>query len=166
MGPVMANCVRRSNALLGYNAALTYSEAMLRNTSFFDTLRDTAYQALVAGAIYMPALFKHFLPGPGQGPPRETLDEGYLVVHGRGKMKDSASGAETPLTGTFRFEQDTGYLCTARMLVESGVLLRELADAGGGSGVGVVTPAVAFGSSIKDRCVEKIGATFNLEADK
>ena len=30
MGPVMANCVRRSNALLGYSASLVYSETFLR----------------------------------------------------------------------------------------------------------------------------------------
>ena len=38
MGPVMANCVRRSNALLGYADALDYSDAMLRPASFGERL--------------------------------------------------------------------------------------------------------------------------------
>ena len=43
MGPVMANCVRRSNALLGYADALDYSDAMLRPASFGERMRERMY---------------------------------------------------------------------------------------------------------------------------
>ncbi len=163
MQPVMANCVRRSNALLGYSKRLAYSEAQLREAvGFAAWLKGTAYGTLVAAAIALPSVFGRFLPAAGEGPPREWMEkEGFLTVHGRGVMVDKASGRRLNLTSTFRFDEDVTYLCTAKMLVECGMLLLEKASARAEGG-GVVGPAVAFGSSVVQRCVERIGAKFEI----
>jgi len=168
MGPVMANCVRRSNALLGYSPSLVFSDVLLRDASWWTRVQDTAFNALVGAAIAMPFLFQRFLPAPGEGPSREAMEAGYLVLHARGEMAAPGGAGTAALASKFTFPEDTGYLCTARMLVESGRLLlerkrMEAAD-GGGSG-GVTTPAAAFGSVIVDRLVDTVGATFDLRAD-
>ena len=97
MSPVMANCVRRSNALLQYSPSFAYSEAQLRNATLLQWCKDTGYQALVGAAIYMPFVFQRFLPQPGEGPSREVMDNGWLTVHGRGRMvlRKAADGAAT-----------------------------------------------------------------------
>ena len=38
----------------------------------------------------MPSIFQRFLPGPGEGPTREAMENGMLNLHGIGKMVDSA----------------------------------------------------------------------------
>jgi len=159
MSPVMANCVRRSNALLRYSASFVYSEAQLRDTSWAQQAKDFGYTALVGAAIYMPGLFQRFLPQPGEGPSRRTMETGWLVVHGRGKMVDRAKGEETPLSSKFTFGEDVTYLGTARMLVETGMVLLEKRGKAPG---GVTTPAAALGSAIVKRLQEQTKATFEL----
>jgi len=102
------------------------------------------YTTLVAAAVVMPSLFQRFLPGPGEGPSREAMESNYLNLHAIGKMVDAASGQQTSLKAKFHFPGDTGYLYTAKMLVEAGMQLLE--DKGQG---GVLSPAAAFGSSGK-----------------
>mmetsp|Transcript_9424 Transcript_9424/g.18904 ORF Transcript_9424/g.18904 Transcript_9424/m.18904 type:complete len:412 (+) Transcript_9424:26-1261(+) len=160
MAPVMANCVRRSNALLQYNTELTYSEAQLRDGSASAWMRDKSFEALVGAAIWFPALFQRFLPQPGEGPSREAMDGGYLVVHGRGKAVNKASGEQLNISSTFRFNEDVGYLATAKFLVETGMLLLSGKRAGG-----VTTPAVALGSDIVQRLSEQTGAVFEAKIE-
>ena len=102
------------------------------------------YTTLVAAAVVMPSLFQRFLPGPGEGPSREAMESNFLNLHGIGKMVDAASGQQTTLKAKYHFPGDTGYLYTAKMLVEAGMQLLE--DKGQG---GVLSPAAAFGSSGK-----------------
>ena len=102
------------------------------------------YTTLVAAAVVMPSLFQRFLPGPGEGPSREAMESNYLNLHAIGKMVDAASGQQTSLKAKYHFPGDTGYLYTAKMLVEAGMQLLE--DKGQG---GVLSPAAAFGSSGK-----------------
>lgn len=161
MAPVMANCVRRSNALLGYHATFHYGDCLLRDPRWSQWVKDKCYGGLVAAAIYAPGLFQRFLPQPGEGPTRETMDAGWLVVHTRGTMRDKASGAETALASTFTFNEDVTYLSTARFLVEAGRMLIEK-PAGGGGAAGVVTPAVALGSPMIERLATQTGSKFEL----
>jgi len=64
MGPVMANCVRRSNALLGYAPELLYAEQQLRDPSFLNRAKETAFSGLIACAVAAPSVFGGFLPKP------------------------------------------------------------------------------------------------------
>jgi short subunit dehydrogenase-like uncharacterized protein len=158
MGPVMANCVRRSNALLEYAPSLVYSDLMLRSPSLTGWLADTAYSALVGAAIFAPTLFGRFLPKPGEGPTREAMDKGFLIVHGRGKMTPTGGGPELAVRTKFTFNEDAGYLDTAKMLIESGMVL--ISD--GERPAGVLTPAAALGSEIVRRIVREMPATFEI----
>jgi len=161
MGPVMANCVRRSNALLGYSPNLLYGEMMLRcNSTWGHYFGEKAYTALVGAAVMMPSVFQRFLPGPGEGPTRETMDAGWLNVYATGKIVDKKSGQSTLLKSKFHFDGDTTYLNTARMLVESAMVL--LTKEGPG---GVTTPAAAMGSDIVQRLETELGAKLELCED-
>ena len=157
MGPVMANCVRRSNALLGYNKELIYSECLLRETGWVPWVQAVAYECLVTAAVVAPFLFQRFLPAPGEGPSRATMNQGWLKVHARGTMRNASNGVEVKLMSQYAFYEDTTYLSTAKFLVEAGRLLLELKGVSG-----VVTPSVAFGSKIVDRLATEIGSDFRL----
>ena len=65
MSPVMANCVRRSNALLGYAPELKYGDAKLEGKSLSTWLTGTIYTGLIGAALYFPPL-QRFLPEPGE----------------------------------------------------------------------------------------------------
>ena len=97
MGPVMANCVRRSNALLGYNKELVYSDCMLRDPGWVQWVQNSAYECLVAAAVVAPFLFQRFLPAPGEGPTRATMDEGWLHVYTRGVIRNPSNGVEVTI---------------------------------------------------------------------
>ena len=158
MGPVMANCVRRSNALLGYTANLTFGDYLLRGTpTWGQWAGNKLMMGTFAAAVYMPSVFSRFLPAPGEGPTREAMDAGWMTLHVKGTMvKD---GVATPLKATYKFPKDTGYLMTAQMLVEAGMTLLEKKAPGG-----VLTPAATFGSDIVARLEAKLGAKLDVEA--
>ena len=157
MGPVMANCIRRSNALLGYNKELIYSECMLRETSWLQWAQAVAYECLVTAAIIAPFLFQRLLPSPGEGPTRATMDEGWLNVYSRGTIRNASNGVEVKLKSKYTFHEDTTYLATAKFLVEAGRLLLEQKNISG-----VITPSVAFGSKLVERLASEIGSEFEL----
>ncbi|KAL3896038.1 MAG: hypothetical protein SGPRY_013365, partial [Prymnesium sp.] len=159
MAPVMANCVRRSNALLGYHKNFKYGDLMLRGTpTWGQYLSNKAYTGLVASAVVLPSVFQRFLPGPGEGPPRETMEAGWLNVHAVGTIVDKMSGKQGTLESKYHFDGDCAYLNTARMLVESGLLLLSKDGVGG-----VMTPAAGLGSEIVERLQTEINATFELK---
>ena len=85
MGPVMANCVRRSNALLGYNAQLVYGDACLDDPNWINRVKAALYTSWVGASLYFTPL-QALLPQPGQGPDRATMEAGYLKLHGFGVM--------------------------------------------------------------------------------
>ena len=160
MGPVMVNCVRRSNALVGYAESLTFSEAMLDpEGSFYDKMKQASLSTLMGAAFYVPPL-RVLLPQPGEGPSKDDMEAGWLKVHGHGVMK---KGEETcKIKSTFTFTKDTGYLQTAHMLVEAAMLLVEKSKSNT-CVPGVVTPAVAFGPDIVKRLGVAIGAKLEIE---
>ena len=163
MSPVMTNCVRRSNALLGYSPEFQYSEAHIKDISWGAWLSNKLMTFTIAAAITIP-WFQRFLPAPGEGPTREQMEAGWLTVEGHGTMMDTDGNKSTVKT-KFHFMEDTGYLCTARMLAETGMLLLEKAN-GGGEGLegatGVVTPAVALGSALVERLTKEVPCTFEI----
>jgi len=153
MAPVMANCVRRSNALLGYAPAFTYSERQLREERFADRLSQRLFTYKVGAAILSPTLFGGLVPRPGEGPSRADMEAGWLKVHGRGTCEDG-----TVLASTYCMNEDPGYLGTAKMLVACAVLLAK----GGAKTSGVVTPAAAFGPALLERLEATTPASFEL----
>ena len=157
MGPVMANCIRRSNALLGYNKELIYSECLLRETGWVQWVQAVAYECLVTAAVVAPFLFQRFLPSPGEGPSRVTMDEGWLNVYTRGTIRNASNGVEVKLKSKYTFHEDTTYLATAKFLVEAGRLLLEQKNVSG-----VITPSVAFGSKLVERLANETGSEFEL----
>jgi len=89
MAPVMANCIRRSNALLEYNENLSYGEGMLSFPSRWDNVKTSAFAGLVGLSLYVP-FFQRFLSQPGEGPSLETMEQGWTTLHARGKLADAA----------------------------------------------------------------------------
>ena len=161
MAPVMVNCIRRSNALLGYSSAFAYGDCMLRDPSLLQWIRDKWQATTTAAAILAPSLFLRFMPAPGEGPTREFMDSGWLVLHSRAVMKDKVSQKETTLHAKYTFHEDVSYLATAKFLVEAGRLLLEKSAAGEGD-AGVTTPAVAFGSQMVERLDQATGAQLEI----
>ena len=153
MGPVMANCVRRSNALLGYASSFTYSERALREEKFADRMSQKLFTYKVGAAILSPTLFGGLVPKPGEGPSRENMEAGWLRVHGRASCDDG-----TYLESTYFVDEDTGYLGTAKMLVACAVLLSK----GANKTSGVVTPAVGLGSALLERLEKTTPASFEI----
>jgi short subunit dehydrogenase-like uncharacterized protein len=150
------------SALLQYNKSLEYGDAQLyKHSTLTGWMLQTSKTALLAAAIAAPSIFGRFLPAPGQGPDRETMEEGYLILHGLGVMRKlSTDKDEYKIQSTFRFNKDIGYLYTAALLVETGLLLLESSSSKQG---GVMTPAVAFGSRLTQRIVKELDASFEIQ---
>lgn len=88
------------------------------------------------------------------------MENGYLILHGLGVMRKlSDDKEEHRIQSTFQFNKDIGYLYTAALLVESGLLLLDSTTKQGG----VMTPAVAFGSRLTSRIVERLDASFDIK---
>lgn len=158
MAMVMANCVRRSNAVNGYSPKMTYKEAAVQ-PSFFAAYITYVGLGIFATALFCPPLQyllkKFVLPEPGQGPSEKSMDSGYLHI------TSYAYGSKgSKVKASFYFPTDPGYRDTARMLVESALVLALEIDkvkVGGG----VWTPACCQGEALKDRLVAT-GSTFEL----
>src|SRR6185369_3101757 len=101
--------------------------------------------AFLGAAILPPtrALLERILPGPGEGPSRETRERGSFLIALRG-----TSAAGTRVTGYVEGHQDPGYGATSRMLGEAALCLAEddLPSRGG-----VLTPASAMGMTLVER---------------
>lgn len=164
MAPVNAKVVERSNVLLGYNKQqLVYSESQVFpdfSSAFIATVA-LAF-GLLAMAIYplrWMLLSLGMMPAPGQGPSDTQLDQGFLHITAIGQGE---SGAR--VSAQFYFPNDAGYRDTARMLVESGVLLSTKPPAIGRNG-GFFTPSAAFGAEIVSRLCDT-GSIFSLNSVK
>jgi short subunit dehydrogenase-like uncharacterized protein len=122
MAPVMANCVRRSNAVNNYSPSLVYGEEQVY-PSFMAGVVTFISGLLLVLAIFLPPLkwvllATKLLPNPGEGPSEASMDDGFLKVFGVGQ---GSKGTEAKIT--LYFPTDPGYRDTARMLVESGLAL-------------------------------------------
>lgn len=161
MAPVMANCVRRSNAVLNYNTELQYGDACLDDPSWTNWAKRTAFTGVVGVSMYVTPIQK-YLPQPGEGPERATMEAGYLKLYGQGLMEDE-NGKEIPLYSLFHFHHDIAYLMTAQLLVETGMLLVQKDRAGTLTNPGVVTPAIAFGGELTKHITKELECTFELQ---
>lgn len=106
-------------------------------------------------SLFFPPLLcilKKFLPKPGQGPDLDYASKnGYLHVYGIG-----LSQKKRKIFTSLYFPTDPGYIDTARMLVESGLCVREKEGPGG-----VFTPASCQGLDLLKRLVDT-GCSFSI----
>jgi short subunit dehydrogenase-like uncharacterized protein len=155
------------SALLHYSKDFQYGDAQLKNASWMGRVQEMGMGLKLAAAICLPPM-KRFLPQPGEGPDRETMEAGYLTLHGRGIIitvgddDDDDNNKETHLVSKFHFNKDIAYLYTAALLVETGMVLLEKRGKIAG---GVMTPAVALGSDLMQRILEKMDATFEIKEE-
>lgn len=175
MGPVMVNCVKRSNALMGYSKDFKCGDSFLVKDDSWDAMFKLIKNGVILyGAILLPKLFKGMLPQPGDGPDRKTMEEGSLTVHGIGKMVSSTTASsgssereeivEKKVKAKFEFNKDVSYLYTAVLLVETGILLVEkCSTVGDNINGGIVTPAVALGSDLTQRILKEMDTSFHID---
>mmetsp|Transcript_128795 Transcript_128795/g.191986 ORF Transcript_128795/g.191986 Transcript_128795/m.191986 type:complete len:409 (-) Transcript_128795:203-1429(-) len=159
MGPVMVNCVRRSNALIGYSEDFKYGDAQVQQESLLGWIKQMGTTVVIAGNIALPSVFQYLVPKPGEGPSREDMETGFLKLHGYGTMV-AKDGSEKKLASLFQFNKDTGYLYTAALLVETGMLLVE--KFGSLSG-GCKTPASALGNDLTQRILKEMDSSFEVK---
>lgn len=151
MAAVMANCVRRSNAVSNYSGSIKYSEAVVY-ASFMAGIVVLVDLLILGTALLCPPikwcmLSCGCLPNPGEGPSEAVMDEGFL------KVTAVATGSNgNTVKAMMYFPTDPGYRDTARMLVESGLVLAfepNRVKTGGG----VWTPAVCLGEALMERLI-------------
>ena len=109
MAPVMANCVRRSNAILGYSTNLHFGDACLVDPSWTNYLKQSLYAGVIGAALYVPPL-RTYLPQPGDGPARETMESGWMKLWGKGvmiKKNDNDKETKIPIYSLMHFKKGT-----------------------------------------------------------
>jgi len=105
------------------------------------------------------------------------MEAGSLTVYGIGKMASASttgSGSselemaeENKVKAKFHFNKDTGYLYTAVLLVETGILLVEKDSSTKETlNSGVLTPASALGSDLTQHILKTMDTSFDIEEIK
>ena len=156
------------SALLQYSKNLEYGDSLVSDDSWESWFLRLRLKVTVGAAVALPALFAPFVPQPGEGPDRATMEAGYATIHGHGTAvvsEPSSSDAGENILKTlniaakFRFNKDIGYLYTAAFLVEVGMLLK---DKSGYIAGGVKTPAAALGSDLTQRLLDKLDCSLEI----
>lgn len=175
MGPVMVNCIKRSNALMGYSKDFKCGDSFLvKENSLGAIFKLLTNGFILYAAILFPKLVGSMIPQPGDGPDRKVMEEGSLTVHGVGKMVSAtttSSGSseanaldQRKVKAKFFFNKDVSYLYTAVLLVETGILLVEKSlSTGEEINGGVLTPASALGSDLTQHILKKMDTSFHIE---
>lgn len=114
----------------------------------------------MSAAIAIPSL-NWLLPQPGDGPDREEMENGFFTLTSFGTVA-LADGSTKKLKSRFHFNKDVGYLYTAALLVETGILLLEKVEAKTLRSVGVVTPEVALGHDLLGRILGNLDSEFEI----
>lgn len=166
MATINTRVVRRSHALLDfpYGKEFTYDESLycgkgLRGkwSAIRSVLPLLAIRYAKPGSV-LNKLIRKFLPKPGQGPSRETIENGnyklqLLGLEENGKLHKA----------TIKGKWDPGYGATSRMLAESAIYL-----AGANSNPeqmrGFLTPSTALGPEFIDQLQKNAGMVFVYES--
>lgn len=168
MGPINTRVVRRSHALLaenggGYGANFRYQEYWKSGT-FLGMLESgslaaaQAAGALFAGSRWFGRALERFVPGPGTGPSKATMDRGSFECH---LVATSASGAK--VRGRLAGQGDPGNRITVKCLGESALALALDRDSLPATGGGLLTPATALGGALVERLTQA-GIEFRLQS--
>lgn len=166
MAVVNAKIIRWTHALRQQGShKVSYREVVVH--ADFKTAFCSHVGLMVSGSLLLNPVTKWlahlvFLPRPGQGPSMETMENtNYLLVTAEG-IGAKGNRAET----TLYFKQDPGCLETAKMLVESALVLalsettEKKKKLPSGTKGGFWSPATALGDVLLDRLVD-VGAEFN-----
>jgi short subunit dehydrogenase-like uncharacterized protein len=138
---------------------LKYGDAQVQQESLMGWIKQMGATIAIAGTMTLPSVFQYLVPKPGEGPSREDMEGGFLKLHGFATMVDK-DGNEKKLASLFQFNKDTGYLYTAALLVETGMLLVE--KFGSLSG-GCKTPASALGNDLTQRILKEMDSSFEVK---
>ncbi|WP_066903635.1 saccharopine dehydrogenase family protein [Millisia brevis] len=165
MAPYNTRVVRRSNALSNYRygRSFRYREAMSVGNSRLSPVFAAAVAAGtgLAGAAFAikptRTVLDRLLPKPGTGPSESTRVNGHFTID---IFTTTSTGAH--YRSRVAAKGDPGYQATSVMLGEAGLALafdHQLLPAFEG---GVLTPAVALGTTLIDRLREE-GFTFSVD---
>ena len=168
MGPVMVNCIRRSNALLHYHTNFSYGDAQVKSGGIMGWINEVSFTTRMAGAIAIPSLLGGLVPKPGEGPDRQVMEHSFMTLHALGKIHhdndnndNNNNGTTSTIQGTFHFNKDIGYLYTAYLLMEVGMVLLDKHNNGTTMG-GILTPAVAMGQELTQRILSTLDARLSI----
>ncbi len=160
MAAINTRVVRRTNALLGHpwSTNFRYSESVLNDSKgqarMFGLATGMGMMTLALGPLR--AVAKRFLPKPGEGPSKETRENGYYEAFFLGiDHNDRSHDVKVKVRG----DLDPGYGSTSRMLAESAVSLAKDPISVEG---GFWTPASALGEHYLPRLTGPAGLTFEV----
>eukprot|EP00941_MAST-03F_sp_MAST-3F-sp1_P001958 g1958.t1 len=108
MSGVMANCIKRSNALNSYSSNIVYRESLVFS-GCLRLFRDTMMMLIFGLSLYITPvllLIKSFLPKPGQGPSTDAMDKGFLQVSCYAQGDQGGACKTTIYFPTGRFPQN------------------------------------------------------------
>lgn len=163
MASINTRVVRRGHALLDYpyGKDFRYDEVTLTGDGFSGRVKG--YLTSIPLGVLSSArkgtlarrLVNQFLPRPGEGPSRETRENGFWVYDQVGVLKDGRI-----IKSRLKGDRDPGYGSTSKMLAEAAICLAQddLPEQ-----YGVLTPATAMGQALLDRLLQKAGLTFSIK---
>ena len=148
MAPINTKNIHRSNALLdhAYGEDFCYDEMMIAGEG------DEGEQMAKAMSSGNP-MGGDNLPQPGEGPSKESREQGNYDVLFFADLEEGSIGAR--VTG----DMDPGYGSTSKMIAESALcLVQDCSNLAGG----IYTPAPSMGEKLIDRLIKKAGLTFDI----
>ena len=148
MAPINTKNIHRSNALLGhaYGEDFCYDEMMIAGEG------EEGKQIADAMNSSNP-MGGDNLPQPGEGPSKESREQGNYDVLFFADFDESS--IEARVTG----DMDPGYGSTSKMIAESALcLIQDCEDLSGG----MYTPAPAMGEKLIKRLTKNAGLTFDI----
>ena len=148
MAPINTKNIHRSNALFdhAYGKEFCYDEMMIAGEG------DEGEQMAKAMSSGNP-MGGDNLPQPGEGPSKESREQGNYDVLFFADLDGGSIGAR--VTG----DMDPGYGSTSKMIAESALcLIQDCSDLAGG----IYTPAPSMGEKLIDRLIKKAGLTFDI----
>lgn len=143
---------------------MKYGDAAVKQQTWSAWAKNLTTTAAVGAMVYAPKLLgglaKPLIPESGQGPSREDMEHGFLKLHATAEMKEKDTQKVRKLQGLFEFRKDTGYLYTAVLLCETGLLLVEKFGSLEG---GCLTPAAALGSELTQRILKEMDTSLEIK---
>jgi len=122
MSVVNADIVKRSTALRQISKNVVYRESAAFpdfKTAFCTHIGTIMFMTALLNPITSTLLQKFVLPKPGQGPPRNVMEnKHFLAISAQG-----TGSLGTKVESVMYFPRDAGYMDTARMVAESGLVL-------------------------------------------
>ena len=148
-----------SQSQLGYAPKLVYSEYIAENVFINCFNYVFGLVLLVTFVLLKPLrnlmLRKSWLPNPGQGPTPSQRRKHYAVIESTGRTKKGKS-----IRLHSRYNEDIGYVDTARMLVESGLCFIFNEDGVEQRG-GLYSPVACLKGELR-RWLEESGTEFEI----